>query len=265
MNVSRSLPLVAAAALSVLYLEFAYSLVQSGAVQNAATLQQGIFLLQFVKIGVLSAIGRFRNARFANVVNLLGAEIVIALPALAIATVSLGSSEASSLMSQIFLAWIAGAASAATPYSIYRVTRAMMRKERLLVILPSGVVISELILLMQAGAASAPGSGQGLAGISRTILLLGGGTVSAGVELQGLLVLVPLSVFYVAFLLHSLSPGGDVTPPKFVAVAGFAVLVTGLTYTGTLATAFFSFPFVYLSLPPTLAVSGALWWFTREG
>ncbi|HUI24006.1 MAG TPA: hypothetical protein VLY82_06405 [Nitrososphaerales archaeon] len=264
MNASRLVPLVAAAALAFLYLEFGYLLVQSGLVQNATLLQQVIFLLQFVKVGAISAVGRFRNTRFVNVVNLLGAEVVVALPTLAVATVSFSSSEASTLMNQIFLAWIAGAASAATPYSIYRLARAMIRRERLLVVLPSGVVISELVLLMQAGVSSAVASGQGLLGISRTILLLGVGTVTTGVQLQGLLILVPLSIYYVAFLLHSLSPVDDATPSKFEAVTAFAVVVTALTYGGTLAASSFVFPFAYLSLIPTLVVSGLFWWLARE-
>ena len=264
MNGSRLVPFAAAAALSLLYLEFAYTLVQSGLVQNATALQQGIFLLQFTKVGTISAIGRFRNTSFVNVVNLLGAEVVVALPMLAVATVSFGSSEASSLMSQIFLAWIAGAASAATPYSIYRVASAMIRNERLVVVLPAGVVTSEMILLLQAGAASAVASGMGLPGISRTILLLNGGTITTGVQLQGLLTLVPLSVFYVAFLLHSLSPEGGVTPPKLVAVASFAVVATTLAYGVTLAASSLTIPFTYLCLPPTLMAAGLFWWFTRE-
>jgi hypothetical protein len=263
MNGSRLVPLAAAAALSVLYLEFAYSLVLSGLVQNATALQQAIFLLQFAKVGTISAIGRFRNTRFVNMVNLLGAEVVVLLPVLAVATVSLGSGEASSLLSQIFLSWIAGAASAVAPYSIYRMARAMVRKERLIVVLPAGIVISELVLLMQAGAASAAASGEGLLGISRTILLLGGGTVATGAQLQGLVVLVSLSVFYVAFLLHGLTSQGDMATSKFAAVTGFAVLVTAITYGGALVASFFSLPFAYLCLPPTLIASGLFWWLTR--
>jgi hypothetical protein len=264
MNGSRLVPFAAAAALSVLYLEFAYSLVQLGLVQNASALQQGVFLLQFLKVGAISIMGRFRNTRFVNVVNLLGAEIVVALPVLAVATVAFGNGEAPSLMSQIFLAWIVGAASAATPYCIYRLVRAMIRKERLLVTLPSGVVLSELILLMQAGAVSTTASGQGLQGISRTILFLGEGTITIGEQLLGLLILVPLSIFYIALLLHSLSPEGDVTPSRFAAVTGFAVLVTALTYGVVLAASSLTIPFIYLSLPPTLVVSVLFWWFTRD-
>ena len=264
MNSSRLVPLAAAAALSFLYLEFGYLLVQSGLVQNATLVQQVIFFLQFFKVGAISAVGRFRNTRFVNVVNLLGAEVVVALPALTIATVSFNSTEASALMNQIFLAWIAGAASAATPYSIYRLARAMILRERLLVVLPAGVVISELILLMQFGVTSAVESGQGLLGISRTILLLGGGgTVTSSVPLQGLPILVPLSIYYVTFLLHGLSPV-DATPSKFAAVTGFAVAVAALTYGGTLAASSFALPLAYLSLIPTLVVSGLFWWLTRE-
>ena len=85
-----------------------------------------------------------------------------------------------------------------------------------------------------------------------------------GAQLEGLVTLIPLSVLYVAFLLHSLSPEESRGTSRLVAIAGFAVLVTALTYAGTLAASSFSLPFVYLVLPPTLATAALLWWTTRE-
>lgn len=264
MNRARLIPVAAAAALSVLYLEFAYDLLQSGVLQNATGLQQGIFILQCVKIAALSIFGRFRNTPFVNVVNLLGAEIVVALPSLALAAVYSGSSDVSGIMSEIFLAWIAGAAFASTPYSIYRITRTMILRGPLLVVLPSGIVVSSLLLLLQSGTASAIASGTGLSGISREIILIGGGVVATPVQLQGFQILLPLTVLYVALLLHGLSPEGGATPSRFVAVAGLAVLVTAVAYGGILITSALAFPFAYLVLPSTLIVGGLLWWSTRE-
>jgi len=264
MNVARLFALAAGAALALLYLDFAYSLVQSNVVSHASAFEQGIFFLQFGKVAVIAAFRRFRDMHFVNVVNVMGAEVVVALPALALVTVAFGSQDASILTGQLFLAWIAGAAASVTPYATYRVTRAMLRRDPLLIVLPSGVVLSELLLLLKSGTESAAASGTGLAGLSRAIILLGGGSAAPGTQLQGAAILVPLSVIYVSFLLHSLSPGGDPTMRKFVTVAGFAVVVTGLTYAGTLVASTFSFPLPYLVLPPTLVTAALVWWSTRE-
>ena len=135
-------PIAAAAALSLLYLDSAYALAQSGIVQKATAAEQVIFTLQFAKVGTIAAFKRFRDTRFVNVINVLGAEVVVALPVLALATVYSGSQATSSLMSQIFLAWIAGAAASLAPYSIYRLARAMIRRDPLLIVLPSGILLS---------------------------------------------------------------------------------------------------------------------------
>ena len=257
-------PLAAAAALSALYLDSAYAFAQSGIIQKATAAEQFVFTLQFAKMGTVAAFRRFRDTRFVNIINVLGAEVVVALPVLALATVALGSQTASSLSSQIFLAWIAGASAALAPYSIYRLAKAMIRRDPLLIVLPSGILLSELLLLLKSGTESAVASGLGLPGMSRTIILLGGGSMMTGTQLEGLVTLIPLSILYVTFLLHSLSPEEGGRTSRLVGTAGFAVLVTSLTYAGTLAASSFALPFAYFVLPPTLSTATLLWWTTRE-
>ncbi len=264
MKYDRLVPLSTAAALSVLYLSFVYSFARSDLLQNATALEQVIFVLQVGKIIVIMSVSKLRNARFVNIVNILGAEVVVALPALAIANVALGDQATSTLLSQIFLGWIAGAAVSVSPYSVYRLTISMIRRESLVVVLTSGVLLSELMLLLQAGTTSAQASGQGIAGLSRTIILVGGGAVTSGVQTAGLVTLAPLSVLYVSLLLHSLSPSEGVKPSKFAVIAGLAVLATAITYSGTYLALLLATRFAYLVLAPTLLTAALVWWRTRE-
>ena len=263
MKFERLVPLAAATSLAVLYLGFAYSFVQSDLLQRATSLEQGMFVLQIGKMAVVSSVGRLRGMRFINVINVLGAELVVALPALTMAYLAFGDQGTSTLMNQIFLGWTAGAAASLSPYGIYRLTKAMLRRHPLDFVLTSGELLSELLLLLQAGANASIATQQGLAGLSKTIILLGGGT-TLGPQIVGLAALIPLSVLYVSLLLHSLSPPDVVRPAKFVIIAVMAVLATTVTYSGTYAAAAFAVPFAYLVLGPTFAVSILVWWRTRE-
>ncbi len=264
MKYDRLAPLSTAAALSVLYLSFVYAFARSDLLQRATAVEQVIFVLQVGKLIVILSVDKLRNGKFVNIVNILGAEVVVALPVLALANVALGDPGTSALLGQIFLGWIAGAAVAVSPYSIYRLAVAMIRRESLIVVLTSGVLLSELVLLLQAGTASAQASGQGLASLSRTIILLGGGAVASGDQAAGLVTLLPLSVLYVSLLLHSLSPSGGVKPARFAVVVGLAVLATAITYSGTYLALLLATPFAYLVMAPTLLTAALIWWRTRE-
>jgi len=257
-------PLAGATALSVLYLNFAYTFAQSSILRDATPLEVGLFVLQFGKIITIASLNRLRNMRFVNIINVLGAELIVALPGLALATAIFGDQGTSGLMTQIFLGWIAGAAAAVTPYSIYRLARSMKSGERLVFVLPAGILLSELLLLLQVGTDSAGATGQGLEGVSRTIILLGGGAVNTGIQPQGLALLIPLSVLYVSLLLHALSPLESLTVTKFVVAAGFGVMATAVTFAGTYVTSFLALPFAYVALPPIILVTTLVWWTTRE-
>ncbi len=264
MKYEKLIPLAVAAGLYALYLEFAIPFAQSGILQSASSLEQGIFVLQVGKIAAVASFRRLRDMRFVNVINLLGAEVVVALPTLAIAVVAFGDQSSSALLSQIFLGWVAGAATALTPYAIYRLARAMVQRDTLVVTLTSGVLLSEVVLLLRMGTSSALASGSGLTGLSRTIILLGGGTMASGSQPGELYTLAPLSVIYVSLLLHSLSPHGSLKLQRFVIIAGLAVLTTALAYFGSYVSSLLAIPFAYFVFVPALLTSSLIWWRTRE-
>ncbi len=264
MKYERLVPLAVAAALYVLYLEFAVPFSQSGILQSATSIEQGVFVLQVGKIAVVASFRRLRDMRFVNVINLLGAEVVVALPTLAIAVVAYRDQGSSALLSQIFLGWVAGAATALTPYAVYRLARAMVQRESLVITLTSGVLLSEVVLLLRMGTDPASASGSGLTGLSRTIILLGGGTMTSGPQPSELFTLLPLTVIYVSLLLHSLSPHGGLKMQRFVIIAGLGVLTTALAFFGSYASSLLAIPFAYFVLVPALLASSLIWWRTRE-
>jgi hypothetical protein len=254
--------LAAAIALLLLYLSFALTFAQSGVATGATGLELGIFVLQFGKMVVIASVGRLRNTRFVNVIDVLGIEIVIMLPALAIATVFFGVHSAPSLVNQTFLAWVAGVASFGSPYAIYRLTRAMYLGETLIVVLPSAILLSEILIVIIAGASIA--SGTGLQGFSRGILLVGAGISTTAAHIDELTLLLPLSILYVSLLLYSVAPLDAVQLGRLRGPAGLAVLATALTYAGAYAASEFALALTYLVLPATILTVSLIWWATRE-
>jgi hypothetical protein len=257
--------LAAAAALLALYVSFVDVFVGANLLAGATTLEFGIFFLQFIKVVSILAVKKLRNAPTVNLVDILGAELVVLLPGLVISDLYLGFAAAPSLMVQILLAWIAGVGAFATPLAAYRLARAMMRGEVLLAILPSAVFFSEFMILLVAGANAAAASGLGLAGLSRAMLLVGAGINTVGAQVAGLTALPPLGILYVSLLLYALSPGDGGQPSRLRSVAAFALLATLATYAGAYAASWFAVSLAYIVLPPALLGSAIVWWVTREG
>ncbi len=264
MRYERLGPLALAAAFAALYLQFAIALGQSDILQRATSLEQMIFALQIGKIAIIASVKRLRDMRFVNVINILGAELVVALPVLALADLALGDQGTSSVLSQIFLGWVAGAATSLTPYAVYRLARAMILRDSLVVVLPSGVLLTEVVLLLQMGTSSAISSGLGISSLSRTIILVGGGAVTSGAYPIEVLTLIPLSIIYISLVLHGLAPHEGLKPKKFVVVASLALAGTAVAYSGSYASSVFATPFAYFSIIPTLLTASLVWWRTRE-
>jgi hypothetical protein len=254
--------LAAAVALLSLYLNFASTFAQPGVLSGATKLELGVFVLQFGKIVVILSGGRLRNTRFVNIIDILGIEIVILLPALAIATVFFGVHSAPALVNQTFLAWIAGVATFGSPYAIYRLTRAMYLGETLVVVLPSAIFLSEVLVVITAGASMA--SKTGLQSLLRGILLVGAGISTTGAQTNGLTLLFPLSILYVSLLFYALAPLNAVKLEGLRGPAGLAVLATALTYVGAYAASEFALALTYLVLPTTILTVSLIWWATRE-
>jgi hypothetical protein len=256
--------LAAAAALLALYVNFVEVFVQANLLQGATTLELGIFALQFAKIVTIVSVKPLRNSASAFIIDILGAELVVFLPALVIGNLYFGVQSAPTLMVQILLGWIAGVAAFGTPFATYRLAKAMIQGDNLVVVLPSGVFLSELMILLVAGANSAAASGLGLAGLSRAILLVGAGGSTVGAQVAGVTALPPLAILYVSLLLYALAPGEEGQLDRLRSLAGLALLATAVTYAGTYAASLLSLTMTYLVLPPTLLAVTLMWWATRE-
>jgi len=261
---SQVVSVAAGAALLVLYGNFVAVFVGAGLLAGATGLEIGIFVLQFLKMAAVVSVKRLRNFPSVNIVDIVGGELVVLLPGLVISDFVFGVQSAPSLMVQILLAWIAGVAVFGTPFAVYRLGRAMIRGEVLLAVLPSAVFLSELMILLVAGANAAASSSLGLPGLSRAILLVGTGVGAVGAQVSGLMVIPPLVLLYVSLLLYALAPGDATKPAGLRGLAAAALLATAVTYICAYAAVSFSVSLTYVVLPSALVSSSVIWWAARE-
>lgn len=264
MKYSLTVSLAASAALLALYVEFAQLFAQSDLLKGATSLELGIFLLQLFKVVAIASVRRLRESPSATIIDVFGAELVVLLPSLVIANLYFGVQSAPGLMTQILLAWIAGVMTFGTPLATYRLARAMVRGEALVSVLPSAVFLSELMVLLVAGARAAAASAQGLEGLSRSILLAGTGVAQAGAQVAGATSLPPLVILYVSLLLYALSPGDQAHTAALRGVAALALLGTAVTLAGTFEAAQLAVSFTLVVLPSVLLSASLMWWVTRE-
>ena len=264
MKYNLAVSLAASAALLALYGGFVTAFVRSDPFKGATSLEALIFFLQSFKVAAIVTIKPLRNANSAAVVDILGAELVVLLPSLVIGNLYFGMESAPSLMVQILLAWIAGVMTFGTPFATYKLARSMLKGEALVSILPSAVFVSELMVLLVAGADAAAQSGGGIAGLSRAFLLAGAGVAQVGAQIAGLTTLLPLMILYVSLLLYALSPGDLARVAQLRGVAGIALLATAVTLAGTYEASQLALPLTYAVLPPILLAASLVWWVTRE-
>jgi len=256
--------LAAAAALLVLYVTFIEVFVGTNLLAAATTLELGVFFLQFIKLAAVVSVKKLRNWPTVNLVDILGAELVILLPGLVLSNLYFGFQAAPSLMVQILVAWIAGMAVFATPFATYRLARAMIHGEVLLAVLPSAVFLSEFIVLLIAGANATATSGLGFSGLSRAMLLVGAGSSTVGAQVAGVTALPPLAVLYVSLLLYALAPSDTGQWTRLRSFAALALLATVVTYGGAYAASWFAVSLTYVVLPSTSVTAALIWWVTRE-
>ena len=256
-------PLATASALMALYLSYAATFVASDLLRGATGLELFIFLFQLLKIAGVMSVKRLRGTSLVNVVDLLGAELLVLLPGLAFAGTFSGVQSAQSLATQVLLAWIAGAASFGALYGVYRLALAMVRGERLVVVLPSAIFLSELLVLLVAGASSASAAGQGLPALSVGMIQAGTGAAVSGARAAGSIALFPLAVLYVSLLLYALDPAGSGAYVQPRGLAAVALPAASVTYAAAYVASQSALPMTYLSVPSTLLTFSVVWWIAR--
>jgi hypothetical protein len=256
------IPLATLFALAFLYVDFAYALADSGVFSRATPLEITILGIQVGKVAAISSVKRLRNISLINYINIAGAELPFLLLGLLLVYLDLGSHSIANLMNQIFLAWVAGVTIAGAPFGIYRLTRGMWNRERLSVVLPSAIFLSELIVLLLAGAHSIATSGSGLVGLSRAILLYSVGLAGKGVLALDSYTIVIFAILYVSLILHALLPA-DLDSSSVTRASALALFASIMTYSAAYLSSEFSVPMMYVVLPPTLLAAGLIWWITR--
>jgi len=256
------IPLTTALALALLYVDFVFALAGSGVFSRATPLEIGILSIQLGKVAVISGVRRLRNIRMINYINIAGAELPFILLGLLLLYLDLGSHSIASLMNQVFLAWVAGVTIAGAPYGIYRLARGMWTRERLSILLPSAIFLSELIALLLVGAHLIANTGSGLVGLSRAILLYSVGLAGKGVLTLGTYTIVIFAILYVSLILHALLPA-DFDSSSLVRASALALFASVITYSAAYLASAFSVPMVYIVLPPTSLAAALIWWTTR--
>ncbi|HXW94647.1 MAG TPA: hypothetical protein VEJ19_02940 [Nitrososphaerales archaeon] len=262
MRYALLIPLATAFSLAFLYTDFLYVFAGSGVFSRATPLEISILGIQVGKVAVISGIKRLRHISLLNYINIAGAELPFLLLGLLLVYLDLGNHSIANLMNQIFLAWVAGVTVAGAPYGIYRLARGMWNRERLALVLPSGILLSELIALMLVGAHSIANSGSGIVGLSRAILLYSVGLAGKGIQAFDSYTVVIFAILYVSLTLHALLPA-DLDSSIVTRASALALFASVITYSVAYLASEFSVPMTYIGLPSTLLVAGLIWWITR--
>ncbi|MDG6963641.1 MAG: hypothetical protein JRN27_02350 [Nitrososphaerota archaeon] len=247
----------AAGGLLLIDANFMVAFAFTGLIATATLLEIVLFGVQLAKTMALLAVKPLREAGPALLVDLYGADLFL-LPLLLATSPLTGLPFASSAMDQVFRGWTAGVAFSGLPYAAYRIGRGMLRSSALTAVVPSGVVVSEISILMTNASLSAAASGTGLYGLVDSFLK-GSGTEPP----TGPASLVGMAVVYVSLLAYAV-----LGLESRSAIGRNSGLLAGLLATaGALAWAFgtssLSLPPALLFMPPTLAMAAATWWLTR--
>ncbi|MDG6988223.1 MAG: hypothetical protein JRN21_02745 [Nitrososphaerota archaeon] len=247
----------AAGGLLLIDANFMVAFAFGGPIYSATPFEIVLFGVQLVKTVAFLAAKPLRGAGPALLVDIYGADLFL-LPLLLAASPLTGLPFAFAAMDQVFRGWTAGVAFSGLPYAAYRIGRGMLRSDTLTAVIPSGIIASEISILMTNASLSAAASGTGLSGLVDSFLK-GSGTEPP----TGPAALVGMAVVYISLLTYAVL-GLDTRS----AIGRNRGLLAGLLATGgALALAFgtsgLSLPPALLFMPPTLVMAAATWWLTR--
>ncbi|MDG6902547.1 MAG: hypothetical protein JRM80_11405 [Nitrososphaerota archaeon] len=252
--------IAAAAGLLALDVSLAASFLQSDILRLASSFELAVFGAQFVKTVLVLGVKRIRNGGPSLAVDIYGAE-ALAMPVLLAASFAVGLGPVGSLLTQLFLGWMAGVAFAGLPYAAFRIGRSMARSAPLSSVLPAAVATSEFGVLFVSAAATAAKSHTGLAGVAGIAVsaLLGRGSVVSG----GALTFAALADVYGSLLLYAVLGLGAGVMLSRVRGLAMSVAATAVTLVWVFALLPLAGTPIILLLPPSIAVAGVSWWIAR--
>lgn len=250
-------PAAAAAALLFIDAQYMVEFVRSGIIDPAVGFVTFVFLLQVAKTVVIFVFRDLRNAKAAILVDIYGAELLL-LPALLVGYLFFDVAVMQRLSDQMLQGWLTGAAFGALPLVAYRVVRGMLKGARLTEVLPTGIVSTELGILLHDGVVSATRAHTGLKGVLDFTLTGNGGRLAASPETFVAAATVYISLLLYALVGRNLDPPPDLT--KALALGGGATLLAA-AWVVALSSSSLAMEVVFV--PPTLGMATVTWWMTH--
>lgn len=253
-----AVPLGTAIALLYIDLQFALVVARFDIIAQATALELGVFGLQIVKTFAALALKRVRRASLGFLVDFYGAELLV-LPFPALYYFLTHAAWAVNAITQVITGWMVGAAFATIPFVAYRISRAMLRSEDLMAVLPTGVIAAEVGVLF-AGVGGTLGKG-GLGGLLGGAL---GGRVGTTISIR-LPVYAATTVVIFCLLVYALLdrgelPSGTVNQAIAIGIAGTLICAGWILGLGPSAPSL-----LVLLVTPTVCIAAISWWIGRAG
>jgi len=261
-DISYLIPAASAASIVAVYLDFLYTIGQSGILLRATFLEGTILVLQLGRLLGFVALRDWRNAKPMVVLNVFGAEI-FTLPVWAVLYHIQGDTLFLTIMYQTEFSWFLGVSIAATPVVTYRVLRSMLQRNPLVNVLPAVVILlqTQLVLLATADNLTAIQSPMGF-GVDLLLLATGRGPLflSSPATLVAFSANVLGYVSLLAYATTYTTPGLNRRVNMLLAVS---VVVTLGTCAAVLGSRALTASLALLLAPPTVLLSVSTWWFSR--
>ncbi|MGD0637221.1 MAG: hypothetical protein ABSA72_04195 [Nitrososphaerales archaeon] len=159
---------VLAVSLSFLYAIVILSYLRSGAFFPSNALEATILCIQAVKLIAILSIGRLRNAKFTNILNIWAVEI-LAVPPLIGLSISQGNPAYTTLAGEIFLAWASAMLMVFPTFAIYKLTTMVQGRSSLTKLLPSATSVFALLTFLVAATTRYDATSAGLSGLAKAI------------------------------------------------------------------------------------------------
>ena len=247
-----------AASLVLLYLGFAWIIAADYLVPMTA-IGEVVFLALLLRVSLVFAFPRLRNASRLFLLDLLSAEVFI-LPALALVGVLSGDSSYRGFAVQLIFGWSSALMLLVPSLVIYRHARGMYEGAKLSALLPTTAFLFGIFGALQGIAPS--GGPTGPSALWKAVVSSVVGSSPAAGGLKSPVVGAAAAMAFFALAARTSLTGGDENAPS----APRAVLVlAGTAVTLCWGLAFTLYPgSFYLVLPlPTALICGVLWWLTN--
>ena len=255
-----ALTATAAASLAYLYMQFIWVVVVYF-LPSVTVVGEVIIVTMMARVGAVVLWPRLLRASPVLTADLLSLE-ALALPFLAVLGYLTGDAAVWSLLTQVFVSWIAAVLVVAPSVMIIRYARSMYSGAKLSSFLPASAFLFGLmvsLLGVQRSAASGGGLKDLLGSFFGGAALLG----SSGASFSSPGVVAATVAVFFAVALYSIGVGDATVPVRSSSLLLALVGILAAIAWGV-GVSFFAASAILVFTVPTGAIGAALWWLTRE-